>query len=175
VSGSESEQYEKQRRHALHNANLQGEGQRQHGETGEILRELSKIDDLPIDPKDDAVMGQLISKLTSTSNLSVEDVRSNEWVREYILILWLCKKPKEGGSHGAWRGWAHGDRDAELEPISTEKRLEVETLVTSSKLALARSEEAKVIEESTRNVNESIVNDGEGDSGGGGILGRLQS
>lgn len=174
MSQDASSHYEKERRHNYHNANLNGAAGGE-GETAEILRALSEIDDLPINPQDDPVMGQLISKLTSTANLSAEEVRSNEWVREYLLILYLCKYPTPEGMHSSWRGWAHGDRDQDREPLEPDKRMELETLVTSSKLALSRSQDAKAIEESVRNVNESIVNEeGNDGSSGGGILGRFK-
>jgi hypothetical protein len=162
--------YQKQRRHDYHNQNLAGGDE---GEAAEILRALSEIDDLPIQPEDDPVMGQLISTLSSTANLSVEAVRSNEWVREYILILWLSKKPKETGCHTDWRGWVHGSDEAAVEPLSAAKRLEVETLVTSSKLALSRSEDFRGPKEAMRTVSESIVSDQEESDSSGGILGRL--
>lgn len=169
---SKSEQYNKQRRHSYHQQNLQSGPQ--EGEAAEILRALSHIDDLPIDPQSDPVMGQLVSKLTSTANLTPEQVRSNEWVREYILILYLCKFPRHDGMHGSWRGWAHNDHKQEREPLDPETRAMLEAFVTSSKLGLSRSEDAKVIEESTRNVNESIVNEEGNDSGGkNGLIGRV--
>lgn len=168
-----AEQYGKERRQRYHTGNLQGEGRRE-GEAAQILNTLSEIGDLPIQPEDDPVMGQLISKLTSTANLTEAEVRSNEWVREYILILYLCQFPTPDGSHGSWRGWQHGDADDAKEPLDPETRMELETLVTTSKLALSRSEGAKVIEEGTRDVNESIVHEeGNSGSGGGGIMGKL--
>lgn len=163
--------YRKQRRHDFHNHNLAAENE---GEAAEILRALSKIDDLPMQPGDDPVMGQLISKLSSTANLSPEEVRSNEWVREYILILWLSKRPKETGCHSEWRGWAHGDSDAALDPLTAEVRLKVETLVTSSKLALSRSEDFRGPKEAMRTVNESIVSENDDEESTGGLLGRLK-
>lgn len=166
------EQYDKQRRHNYHNSNLQGQ-QEQQGETAEILRALSEIDDLPIQPQDDPVMGQLVSKLTSTANLSEEEVRSNEWVREYILILYLCKFPDHEGMHSSWRGWAHGDADAARDPLDPEKRMELETLVSTSKLALSRSEGFTGPKEAVRNVSESIVNEETPEGSSGGILGRV--
>jgi hypothetical protein len=162
--------YQKQRRHDYHNQNLASDDP---AEAAEILRALSEIDDLPIQPEDDPVMGQLISKLSSTANLSVEAVRSNEWVREYILILWLSNKPKETGCHTDWRAWAHGSEDAAVEPLSAAKRLEVEALVTSSKLALSRSEDFRGPKEAMRTVSESIVSDQDESDTSGGILGRL--
>lgn len=167
------EHYRKQRRQPYHQQNLQGQDQK--GETAEILQALSETEDLPIQPQDDEVMGQLVSKLTSTANLSSEQVRSNEWVREYILILYLSKFPTPEGCHSAWRGWSHGTASEAREPMQPEERMKWETLVSTSKLALSRSEGAKVIEEGTRNVSESIVNE-EGDDGSssGGILGKLR-
>lgn len=161
---------EQQRRDQYHSMNLQGQGQRD-GEAAQVLRALSEIDDLPIQPQDDPVMGQLISKLTSTANLTEEEVRSNEWVREYILILYLCQFPTDDGLHSAWKGWMHADASKEQEPLDPDTRLKLETLVTTSKLALSRSEDAKVIEEGTRDVKESVLSGEEQSSGGGGILG----
>lgn len=167
-----TEAQERARRDRFAEASLHGEG-RSNQEAAAILTALSEIDDLPIQPQDDPVMGQLVSKLTSTANLTSEEVRSNEWVREYILILYLCRYPTEDGMHGTWRGWAHGDVGEELEPLSPEKRLTLESLVTTSKLALSRSEDAKVIEEGTRDVSENVLTEQNGEGGGGGILGRI--
>lgn len=172
MSGQENE-YDKQRRHAYHQSALSqaDEG----GEAAEILHSLSNIEDLPIEPKDDPVMGQLVSKLTSTANLSKEDVRSNKWVREYILVLYLCQYPTDEGMSGSWRGWAHGDRDSAREALDPEKRMMLEAFVSNSKLALSRSEDFKAVEEATRNVSESVVRDGSGNESSGGILGKLRS
>lgn len=164
------EEYERR----LHAQNLTAPPKEQRqNTTAEILRYLSEIDDLPIGT-DDPIMGQLVSKLTSTANLSAEQVRSNEWVREYLLILYLCKHPTKEGMHGSDRAWAHDDVDAFRDPLDAEDRMAIESFVTSSKLALTRSEDMEVVKESTRTVNESIVNnDGRNDSGSGGLLGRL--
>lgn len=168
------EEYAKQRRHNYHTTNL-AEGQETPESKALILRELSQVDDLPINPGNDPVMGQLVSKLTSTSNLTPEEVRSNEWIREYIMVLYLCKYPRPGGLSGAWRGYAHGDRSAEREPLDPEKRTMIETFVSESKLALKRSEDAKVIEEATRSIRESVTRDeSDRQESGGGILGRLR-
>jgi hypothetical protein len=164
--------HDQRRRDRFAEASLHGEG-RTNQEAAAILTALSEIDDLPIQPEDDPVMGQLVSKLTSTANLSADEVRSNEWVREYILILYLCQFPTKDGCHGSWRGWAHGDADAAKAPMDPSTRMELETLVTTSKLALSRSEDAKVIEEGTRDVKETHVNDGSDGAGGGGILGKI--
>ena len=142
-------------------------------EAAEILRQLSQIDDLPIEPEDDDVLGQLVAKLTSTTNLSAEQVESNEWVREYIFVLYLANQPTKKGLHGWWRGWAHGDEAESMSPLSPQERTMVEAFVQSSKLALARSEDAKVMEEATHTVQESFVHDDRGESGAGGLLGKI--
>lgn len=165
---------EEEHERRLHAQNLQTPPEEaDDASTAEILRYLSEIDDLPIS-KNDPIMGQLVSKLTSTANLSAEQVRSNEWIREYLLILYLCKHPTKEGMHSAERAWAHDDVDAFREPLGAEDRMKIEAFVTSSKLALTRSEEFRAVEESTRTVSESIVNDdSRGDSSSGGVLGRL--
>lgn len=165
---------DKARRHDFHNANINSPDE-QEGQTAEILSSLSKIDDLPIKPEEDAVMGQLVSRLVSTTNLTSEQVRSNEWIREYLLILYLSKFPTKDGVHGSKRAFAHDDPDAARPALSPEKRTELEAFISTSNLALNRSEDAKVIEESVRNVNESIVNEDSDGSSGGGLLGRWRS
>lgn len=171
---SQREQYNKQRRQAYHQSNLAG-GEEQPGEAAEILSALSHIEDLPLDAEDDPVMGQLVSRLTSTANLTAEQVRSNEWVREYILVLYLCRFPRPDGAHSTWRAIGHGDMDKDRDPLDPEKRMMLEAFVSNSKLALSRSEDFTGPKEAVRNVSESIVNEDNGDeSGGGGILGKLR-
>lgn len=176
MSGEVQEQYDKQRRASYHQSNLAGAEGGQPGEAAEILTALSQVEDLPLDATDDEVMGQLVSRLTSTANLTAEQVRQNEWVREYIMILYLCKFPRPDGAHSTWRAIGHDDADAAREPLEPDKRMMLETFVSNSKLALSRSEDFTGPKEAVRNVSESIVNeDGDGgDSGGGGILGRLR-
>jgi hypothetical protein len=140
--------------------------------TAEILRYLSEIDDLPIET-DDPIMGQLVSKVTSTANLTPEEVRSNEWVREYLLVLYLCKHPTKEGCHSSDRAWAHDDIDAYVKPMDADRRMQIETFVTSSKLALSGSEDMSKVKESVRTVKESIVTNDSDSSSSGGLLGRL--
>jgi len=163
---------QQQRADQYHSMNLQGQGQNER-EAAQVLHALSETEDLPIQPEDDKVMGQLVSKLTSTANLSAEEVRSHEWVREYILILYLCQFPTEDGMHSEWRGWMHSDSSKEREPLDPRTRLELEAHVTSSKLALSRSEDAKVIEEGARDVRESVMSGQDSNSGSGGLLGKI--
>lgn len=176
-SAEEVEEARKQEhKRRLHTQQLQAPAREdEESNTAEILRYLSEIDDLPIGT-DDPIMGQLVSKLTSTANLTAEQVKSNEWVREYLLILYLCKHPTKDGMHSSDRAWAHDNVDAYREPLDAEDRMAIESFVTSSKLALTRSEDMAATKEATRTVSEKIssVND-DNSSGGssGGILGRL--
>lgn len=163
---------EKQFERSIHSQNLGTPTDEERG-TAEILRYLSDVDDLPVS-QDDPLMGQLISKVTSTANLSAEEVKSNRWKREYLLLLALCKSPLPEGMHSSDRAWAHDDIDAYREPISPEKRAELEAFLTMSNLALSRSEEGFATKEATRTVNESIVNDNKESGSSGGILGRLK-
>lgn len=169
---SAEEHFNTQRRDQYHHANLQG--QEEGGEAAEILRYLSQIDDLPVDATDDEVMGQLISVLTSTANLTAEEVRSNEWYREIILTLYLAMKPTKEGVHGADRVWVHDDAEEDIGPLDARQRVMLEASVMNSKLALSRSEDFTAAKEATRNVNESVVHDEAGAGGSSsGILGRL--
>jgi hypothetical protein len=170
----QKEMMEDEHERRLHAQNLQAPPQEDHtGETAEILRYLSEIDDLPVS-EDDPVMGQLVSKLTSTANLTEEQVRSNEWVFEYILVLYLCKHPSKDGMHTHDRAWSHDDADAYRDPIDPADRMAIEAFVGNAKMALTRSKDMEVVKESTRTVNESIVNnDSQSRGKSGGILGKV--
>lgn len=172
---SQEEAFNQQRRDSFHQVQMGGQGERD-GETAQILRYLSKIDDLPLDPTEDEVMGQLISVLTSTANLTTEEVRANEWWREIIYTLWLCQKPDEDGVHGTERAWVSDDHRNDNQPLSTEQRIKMEAMVGMSKLALTRSEDMEAVKEGTRDVKESFVHDDASKGGGssGGLLGRLR-
>jgi len=173
MSSDVAEQYDKQRRQQYHQGNLSMGQDKQPGEAAEILSALSKVDDLPIDAESDPILGQLVSKLTSTANLSAEQVRSHEWWREMILVLYLCEFPRQDGAFGPWRALGHNDLNAMREPLDPKKRLKIETHVGMTKLALSRSEAFKAVEEATRNVNESIVNEQNSGQSGNGIMGKL--
>jgi len=172
---SQEEAFNQQRRDSFHQVQMGG-GQERSGETAQILRYLSEIDDLPMQPQEDEVMGQLISVLTSTANLTTEEVRSNEWWREIIYTLWLCQKPEKDGVHGTERAWVTDDHRNDAEPLDPETRIRMEAMVGMSKLALTRSEDMAGVKEGTRDVKESFVHDDASKSGGsgGGLLGRFK-
>jgi len=167
MDADERERAQMQMRQSAHQSNLAG----QDDQSGEILRQLSEIDDLPID-RDDPVMGQLISKLTSTTKLSKEQITSNEWVRQYIVLLYLCKHPPQDGIHSETAVWAKDDVDAWIEPMDPERRMQLEAFVATSNLALNRSEDGFVAKEGSRNISESVVHD-DGQKSSSGILGRV--
>lgn len=174
MSADEAEQArEREHERRMHMQNIQAPGQddREEG-TAEILRYLSDEDDLPIE-EDDPIMGQLVSKIVSTTNLSADDIKSNKWEKEFLLLLYLSKFPTKEGMHGSDRAWAHDDLEAYREPMDPERRAMLEAFITTTNLALKRSEDGFATKESTRTVNESIVNDNNESSGSGGILGRL--
>jgi len=165
---------EKEYERRLHANNIQTPGKDYEDEgTAEILRYLSNIDDLPI-KEDDEIMGQLVSKLNSTANLSSEDIRSNEWIREYLLVLYLSQYPTKEGMHGTDRAWAHDDLDEFRDPMDPERRAQLEAFVPTSNLALTRSDGMSAVKEATRTVSESIVNDNKDSGKSGGILGRIK-
>ena len=171
---SESQRAEmenRQRRHQVHQANLNGHQDDQGA--AEILRYVASLDDIPID-EDDELMRGLATKLLSTANLSAEEVKSTEWVIEYLLILYLSERPRKEGVHTEWRAWSHADQSADIEPLPPDKRRKIEQNVTLSKVALSRSKDMEALKETTRNVKESYVrNEDEAKGGSGGILGRL--
>jgi len=119
------------------------------------------------------VLSQLASKLTSTANLTPEQVRSNEWIREVLLILYLARKPRKEGTHGGWRAWSHDDADADYSPLDANDRLQIETYLQMTKLGLTRSEDMESVKEVMRQRKESFVHDDK-ESSGSGILGRLK-
>lgn len=166
------EEMERQQRHSYHANNLGG-GQDDDG-AAEILRYIADLDDIPIDEGDELMQG-LASKLLSTANLTSEQVTSNEWVLEYLLILYLAERPRKEGVHGAWRAWSHDDPSANVDPLPPDERRQIEQNITLVKLALTRSEGMEALKETTRNVKESYVRNEDDGEESSGILGRLRS
>lgn len=166
------EHYRKQRRQAFHQGNI---SQAEEGEGIQVLRQLSENKDLPIQPEDDEIIGQFISEATSEAKLSDAEYESIQWEREIQVLLWLSNQPTPDGMHGAWRGWAHGDKEKAKEPLSPHKRAVVESQLTTHSEILSLSKDGFAVKESARSVSESYVNDGEADeSTSGGILGLLK-
>jgi len=165
--------FDRQRRDQYHQQNLTQE--KRQGDVAEILHYLAELS-VPLS-KDDKVLEEVVTALTSTANLSAEQVRSNEWHQEIIGLLYLAFKPTEEGMHGGVREWAHDSTDANVTPLTRRERIQVETDLMNGKLALTRSEDFRAVEEATRNVSESIVHDEPGNNSGdsSGILGRLRS
>jgi hypothetical protein len=174
MSGPQQEakkHYEKQRRQGYHQANLtQGEDK----EGIQVLQQLSQNKDLPIQPEDDEIIGQIVAEYASESNLSEAEIESMQWEREIHVLLWLCNQPTPDGLHGTRRGWAHGDSEKETEPITPQERAVVEAELTSGKGVLSLSKDGFGVKESARNVNESYVNEGaEGAGSSGGLLDKI--
>lgn len=163
---------EKERKHRMHSQNLSGQIEDDQNKA-EILSQLSEIDDLPIG-SEDPVLGQLTSAIASTTNLGEDDLRSKEWVYEYLRVVHKAPYPPSYGITGARRAFVYDDMNEYREPLDSEDAATVEAFLDNAKRALTRSEDAKVIEESTRTVNESVVKDDtQSSNGGSGILGRM--
>jgi len=171
------EERQKQREHSIHGQNL-GAGGNEWSEQdkAEVLSQLSEIDDLPYSDDDgDEILSQLTSQIASTTNISEEDVRSKEWVFEIIRELHLQRYPPEYGMRGYFRAYVKDDASAYRQPLDDDEEARVEAFLDNAKRVLTRSEEAKVIEESTRSVSESVLRDKtEESSGSGGLLGRFR-
>jgi len=160
---------DKQRRHGIHQGNLQGQGD---DNNVQALKQLSKVDLLDDDTTN--LLDVWTSNVNSTANISEEKRMSHEWEKEISLIMELSHKPTKDGLHGSWQGWAHGDSSKAKEPLTPEERAQKEANLQTSNLALTRSEGGFAIKESLRGVKQSLVGDGEAGGGSsGGILGRL--
>jgi len=164
-----SQEIDKQRRHSIHQGNLQGQGD---DTNVQALQALSKID-LP-DADDGDLLEVWKSKVNSTANISEEKRMSHEWEKEISLIMELSNKPTKDGLHSSWQGWAHGNSEKAKEPMTPEERAQKEANLQTSNLALTRSEDGFAIKESLRGVSQSLIGDGEaGKRNSGGILGKL--
>ena len=163
--------YEKQRRQAYHQSNLQGQ---QDDKGAEVLEQLSQNADLPIQPEDDDIVGQFFAEASAKANLSEEELESIKWEREIDGIFWLCNQPSEDGMHGTWKGWVHGDSEKADAPLASETRAKFESALTSHKEVISLSKEGFSVKESTRNVSQSIVDEEEESSGSSGLLGKLR-
>lgn len=160
---------ERQRRQNLAQAAM-SQAKKDHG--GEILRQLSEIDDLPSFPGN--TLDQFASKVISTSNLSEEDLESDHWVRQYIKVLYLARFPERDGLKGHTRAYAFGDKTEHRKPLDESDLADIEEFVHVTGMAASRSEDMKAVEESVRTIAESYVrNEDHESSGGGGLLGKI--
>lgn len=141
-------------------------------EAGEVMRYLSEIDDVPM-PEGDTLT-QFFSKVESTANLSAEEIRSDEWVKEYLLMRWEHQYPPEHGLTGVMRGVAFDDKFEERRPVGQTKQTNAEGAKNVALHALSRSEGMKAVKESARTVAETVRHDGDDSGGSGGILGMIR-
>lgn len=168
---AQREQHERQASHQMAQATMQQAMADDDGtEAGEVMRYLSEIDDVPM--PEGATLEQFFSKVESTANLSPEDIHSDEWVKEYLLMRWRHQYPPEQGLTGVMRGVAFDDKMAERHPVGQTKKTNAEGAKHVSQHALTRSEDMKAVEESTRTIAETVRHDN--DDSGGGILGMIR-
>lgn len=161
---------ERQRKHSMQQSALNAAHNDQSGAA--VLRQLSEIDDLP--EFQGKTLDQFVSTIISTSNLSAEDIKSDEWVREYILLLYKSQFPPEYGLKGHARAYALDDKSEKRDPLDGPVKTQMEAFKHVSGQALTRSEDMKLTEEGMRTVAETIArDDSPDDSGGGGILGKI--
>ena len=162
----QEEQLEAEREAQLQSSAMQGLEPMQAGDPGVILDKLSEAD-LPIDG-DHPVMGQIASRVTSTTNLTEDQAVHHKWMLQYQMLLMMGATPPQKGINGSWRGYAHADSSEERPALNYEDRSEVETFIdVVAPMLLQRSVDAKVMEEATRNIQESVLRKDDAEKGGG--------
>lgn len=160
----------RQRQHARQQSALQAA--QNDGSGAEVLRQLSEINDLPTFRG--KTLDQFVSRVISTSNLSEEDIMSDEWVREYLLLLYKSQFPPDYGLTGHARAYALDEKSEKREPLDPQEGTEMEAFKHVSGLALSRSEDMTATKEATRTIAETLSRDETSDdSGGSGLLGKL--
>lgn len=159
---------EREREHQLHQANLG----RQDGERGahEILKYISEGDvDEP-----SGVLSWFTSKISSTSNLGADDVKSREWRQEYQQLMARMERPPHYGTFGHRRAWARGAREGYREPLEPDDALAFEGYTEAGKMTLHKSKQGWGTETATRDVKESYVRKEDRKEAGGGLLSRFR-
>lgn len=96
------------------------------------------------------------SKATTTTQLSENDVRSKEWVIEYLQLIDQMDRPPHYGVHGTLRAWARGDREAAKEPLEPGDAMEFESFSEMGKLATKKSEGGWGVETATKDTVETL-------------------
>lgn len=161
-------QREKQFERQVHQGNLQvGDG----GATGpEVLEYVSKLDgvDTPVESVD-----WMNNPSASTTKLSEEDTKSREWEIEFYLTMAPQGHPPKEGVTGALRAYVYDEPGESKTPLSQEELMELLGYGTTGKDSAKRSEGGWATETSTRDTNESIIRDDNGDGGRSGLLGRF--
>lgn len=164
------EMRQRQQESERHNQNLARHTD-ENTKAPETLKYISEPEDSVDSPTN--ALKWINSKSASTANLSVEDVRSKDWVLEYHQLLARMEHPPEYGLTGHLRAWAYNSRNEYRRPLSSSDLLETEGYTEIGKEATTRSKEGWGVETSTKDTKESIVRDDK-DGGSGGILGRLR-
>ena len=118
----------------------------------------------------------LSSKSISTANFESEDVRSREWVIEFMGLLSRLERPTTDGLQGHLRAVAFDDPDRTEKPLSPSERLLIEGAGEVGKEASTRAKGGWATETATADTRESIVRnpDDNGNSQRGGILSRIR-
>lgn len=170
TNGERQEELEKEREHQIHTQNItQPVNDDENPKTLEYLAEIDDVAELP-----EEGLKQFTSRLASTANLSEEEVRGNEWVKEYIAQIWQSNFPPEYGLTGHVRAWAYDNPDEFRLPLTAQDKVAMEGYLDNTKLALSRSKDFEGVETATKDTRESIVRGNESDSGGG-LIDRLRN
>lgn len=170
MSGERKQELEEQREHDIHTSRFR-EADRDGDDAPQTLKYVAEPEeiDAPLDE-----LEWINSKSASTANLDSEDVRSKEWVLEYMQVLARLEHPPEYGLTGHVRAWAYDDKEEYKKPLKPSDLVDIEGYTEIGKESSTRSKEGWGVETATRDTKESIVR-GKDNESSGGILGRLRS
>lgn len=160
---------QRERDHSAHQAALSRPSQSH--DAPETLKFVSQPEDIN-SPSE--ALEWINSKSASTTKLSSEDVRSDEWVIQYFQLLARMERPPHYGITGHRRAAIHGDISAFKRPIEPSDKLEFEAFAELGNLNVKKSEEGWNVETSTADTKESIMRKDENKQNNG-ILGRFRS
>jgi len=130
----------------------------------EYLESLIDNEDIQSGLADD--LRNLLSRDFILGNLERGDYTELKWLGRHELQTLLCDYPKPRSVMTGWRRQAYYDGDASpKEPLSSQKRYKIETMVMSYIARLSRSKDAEQLEHFERTTSrvETVKSDDEGD------------
>ena len=157
----------------VHQLNMQRreDDDRRAPETLKYIADPSEEVEPPVDGLD-----WVSSKSTSTSNLKEEDVRSREWVIEFMQLLSRLERPTTDGLSGHLRAYAFDDPEETDQPLSPSEKLRIEGAGEVGKEASTRARDGWATETATADTKESIVQTKDDEDGNtrGGLLSSMR-
>jgi hypothetical protein len=168
------EHQERQQKAQHHSQNLQAGISMQNGGRDAFLRELTRTDLSALDEASYELLQNLVSQDWLLGQYNESELL--ELKMDLLIIkegFYAMHPSSDCVVTGEFREYVYDDPDESLEPLTQKARFQVETFFKAVWTRVTRGRNFKQQEMLVKSINESFVQDGREESGGG-ILGRFR-